>query len=99
MQTHIVPVGFDYDRLIRRWSATSSTSTGWCYWRVPSAARPTSSTPGIAEKLEQDYRNLLGTDTERFVVEDVYNYDAAFGQVYDLTGAQLDDGEGGVVHL
>jgi hypothetical protein len=43
----------------------------------------------LTEKLETDFRNLLGADTERFVVEDVYDYDAAFKQGYDLINAEL----------
>ena len=100
MQTHIVPVGFDYDRLIAPLvrDQLDVDRVVLLEGAVGSEANVEYSR-NLAEKLEQDYRNLLGADTERFVVEDVYDYDAAFEQVYDLIGAQLDDGEGGVVHL
>ncbi|MFT4905864.1 MAG: hypothetical protein ACI8UR_002445, partial [Natronomonas sp.] len=46
----------------------------------------------LASKLEKDFTNLLGAETEQFVVEDVYDYDAAFEQAYDLINSELDDG-------
>ncbi|PSP94489.1 aspartate kinase, partial [Halobacteriales archaeon QS_4_62_28] len=46
----------------------------------------------LAEKLEKDYQNLLGATTERFVIEDVYDYDAAFEQAFELINAELDEG-------
>jgi hypothetical protein len=46
----------------------------------------------LARKLEQDFRNLLGAETDRFVLDDVYDYDAAFEQAFDLINDELDRG-------
>jgi len=91
MQTHVVPVGFDYDRLIAPLvrdrvdvdrvvllEGAVGSETNVEYSR------------GLAEKLETDFSNLLGAGTERFVVEDVYDYDAAFEQAFALVNAELD---------
>jgi len=46
----------------------------------------------LAEKLETDFENLLGAATERVLIDDVYDYDAAFEQAFDLINAELDEG-------
>ena len=97
MQTHIVPVGFDYDRLIAPLvrDQLDVDRVVLLEGAVGSEANVEYSR-NLAEKLEQDYRNLLGADTEGFVVDDVYDYDAAFEQAFGLINAELDrtdDGE------
>ncbi|MFB6183183.1 MAG: DUF6293 family protein [Haloarculaceae archaeon] len=95
MQTHIVPVGFDYDRLIAPLvrDHLDVDRVILLEGAVGSEANVEYSRR-LAEKLEKDYRNLLGAETERFVVEDVYDYDAAFEQAFELIEAQLEgDGE------
>ena len=97
MQTHIVPVGFYYDRLIAPLvrDQLDVDRVVLLEGAVGSEANVEYSR-NLAEKLGQDYRNLLGADTERFVVEDVYDYDAAFEQAFGLINAELDrtdDGE------
>ncbi|MFB6105374.1 MAG: DUF6293 family protein [Halobacteriaceae archaeon] len=103
MQTHIVPVGFDYDRLIAPLVRDRFTVDRVVLLEgaVGSEANVEYSRR-LSEKLEKDFRNLLGADTERVVVDDVYDYDAAFEQAYDLIEAELDgegaedgDGDGG----
>jgi hypothetical protein len=96
MQTHIVPVGFDYDRLIAPLvrDQLDVDRVILLEGAVGSEANVEYSR-NLAAKLEKDFRNLLGAETERFVVEDVYDYDAAFEQAYDLITAQLDE-PGGV---
>jgi hypothetical protein len=91
MQTHIVPVGFDYDRLIAPLvrEQMDVDRVVLLEGAVGSQANVEYSRR-LAEKLEQDYRNLLGAETERFVVEDVYDYDAAFEQAFALINAELD---------
>jgi len=90
MQTHIVPVGFDYDRLIAPLVRDKIDVDRVILLKgaVGSEANVEYSRH-LTEKLETDFRNLLGADTERFVVEDVYDYDAAFKQGYDLINAEL----------
>ncbi|ELZ57174.1 MULTISPECIES: DUF6293 family protein [Halorubrum] len=91
MQTHIVPVGFDYDRMIAPLirdqfdvdrvillEGTVGSEGNVEYSR------------NIARKLEQDFQNLLGAKTVREKLTDVYDYDAAFERAYDLINAELD---------
>ena len=98
MQTHIVPVGFDYDRLIAPLVREQMDVDRVILLEgaVGSEANVEYSRR-LAEKLEQDYRNLLGAETERVVIEDVYDYDTAFEQAFELINAELDRGETGEV--
>ena len=93
MQTHIVPVGFDYDRLIAPLvrDQIDVERVILLEGAVGSEANVEYSRR-LSEKLETDFRNLLGASTERFVLEDVYDYDEAFEQAYDLITAELDRG-------
>ena len=91
MQTHIVPVGFDYDRLIAPLVRERLTvdRVVLLEGRVGSEANVEYS-QRLARKLEKDFRNLLGASTERVEVADVYDYDVAFEQAFDLINAELD---------
>ncbi|MFC7133459.1 MULTISPECIES: DUF6293 family protein [Salinibaculum] len=91
MQTHIVPVGFDYDRLIAPLVREQMDVDRVILLEgaVGSEANVEYS-QRLAGKLEQDYRNLLGAETERVVIEDVYDYDTAFEQAFELINAELD---------
>ncbi|NGM68095.1 aspartate kinase [Natronolimnobius sp. AArcel1] len=93
MQTHIVPVGFDYDRLIAPLvrDQIDVERVILLEGAVGSEANVEYSRH-LSEKLETDFRNLLGASTERFILEDVYDYDEAFEQAYDLITAELDRG-------
>ncbi|SIR66437.1 HFX_2341 family transcriptional regulator [Natronorubrum thiooxidans] len=93
MQTHIVPVGFDYDRLIAPLvrDQIDVDSVILLEGAVGSEANVEYSRR-LSKKLETDFRNLLGASTERFVLADVYDYDAAFEQAYELITAELDAG-------
>ncbi|NEU55849.1 DUF6293 family protein [Halorussus sp. MSC15.2] len=93
MQTHIVPVGFDYDRLIAPLvrDQLDVDRVILLEGAVGSEANVEYSR-NLSQKLEQDFQNLLGATTERVVVADVYDYDAAFEQAYDLINAELDEG-------
>ena len=93
MQTHIVPVGFDYDRLIAPLvrEQLDVDRVVLLEGAVGSEANVEYSR-NLAEKLEKDYENLLGAETDRVVVEDVYDYDAAFEQAFELINTELDAG-------
>jgi hypothetical protein len=98
MQTHVVPVGFDYDRLIAPLVREQLTVDRVILLEgaVGSEANVEYS-QRIAQKLEADFRNLLGAETERVAVTDVYDYDTAFEQAFDLIADVLDaDPEGEV---
>ncbi|MEF8820108.1 MAG: DUF6293 family protein [Haloferacaceae archaeon] len=91
MQTHIVPVGFDYDRLIAPLirDQLDVDRVILLEGAVGSEANVEYSRD-LSGKLEQDFQNLLGADTERVVVADVYDYDTAFEQAFDLINGVLD---------
>ncbi|QLD90670.1 aspartate kinase [Natronomonas salina] len=93
MQVHIVPVGFDYDRLIAPLvrDQLDVDRVVLLEGAVGSEANVEYSR-NLADKLDKDFTNLLGAETEQFVVEDVYDYDAAFEQAYDLINSELDSG-------
>jgi len=91
MQTHIVPVGFDYDRVIAPLvrEQLDVDRVILLEGEIGSEANVEYSRR-LAAKLEQDFRNLLGAETERFVIENVYDYDAAFEQAFTLINTELD---------
>ncbi|QLG63278.1 HFX_2341 family transcriptional regulator [Halorarum salinum] len=93
MQTHVVPVGFDYDRLIAPLvrDQLDVDRVVLLEGAVGSEANVEYSRT-LARKLEADFGNLLGAETERVAVADVYDYDAAFEQAYDLINSELDAG-------
>jgi len=94
MQTHVVPVGFDYDRMIAPLIRDQFDVDRVILLEgtVGSEANVEYSR-NIARKLEQDFRNLLGAETVREKLTDVYDYDAAFERAYDLINAELDRDE------
>ena len=91
MQTHIVPVGFDYDRLIAPLIRDQFDVDRVILLEgtVGSEANVEYSR-NIARKLEQDFKSLLGAETVRVRLSDVYDYDAAFERAFDLINAELD---------
>ncbi|MEE6209062.1 DUF6293 family protein [Salarchaeum sp. III] len=93
MQTHVIPVGFDYDRLIAPLvrDRLDVDRVVLLEGAVGSEANVEYS-QHLAEKLEQDFENLLGAETDRVSVSDVYDYDAAFAQAFDLIAEELDSG-------
>ncbi|ELZ45676.1 hypothetical protein C463_06052 [Halorubrum californiense DSM 19288] len=95
MQTHVVPVGFDYDRMIAPLIRDQFDVDRVILLEgtVGSEANVEYSR-NIARKLEQDFRNLLGAETVREPLDDVYDYDAAFERAFDLINAELDRDEG-----
>ena len=95
MQTHVVPVGFDYDRMIAPLIRDQFDVDRVILLEgtVGSEANVEYSR-NIARKLEQDFQNLLGAETVRERLEDVYDYDAAFERAYDLINAELDRDNG-----
>ena len=91
MQTHVVPVGFDYDRMIAPLIRDQFDVDRVILLEgtVGSEANVEYSR-NIARKLEQDFTNLLGAETVREQLTDVYDYDAAFERAFDLINAELD---------
>ena len=93
MQTHVVPVGFDYDRLIAPLVRDQlDVDRAILLEGAVGSEANVEYSRRLSTKLEQDFRNLLGATTERVVLEDVYDYDAAFEQAYELINDELDRG-------
>ena len=93
MITHIVPVGFDYDRLIAPLirDQLSVDKVVLLQGAVGSEGNVEYS-ERLAGRLEADFQNLLGAQTERMTVPDVYDYDAAFERAFNCITAELDAG-------
>ena len=93
MQTHVVPVGFDYDRLIAPLvrERLDIDRVVLLEGAVGSEANVEYSR-NLAGKLAADFENLIGAETERVLIDDVYDYDAAFERAFDLINAELDAG-------
>ena len=91
MQTHIVPVGFDYDRLIAPLVREQMDVDRVILLEgAVGSERNVEYSRDLAAKLEQDFRNLLGAETERHVIPDVYDYDGAFERAFTLINEELD---------
>ncbi len=95
MQIHIVPVGFDYDRLIAPLVREQMDVDRVILLEGDMGSEANVEySRNLAAKLEKDYQNLLGAETDRFTIEDVYDYDEAFEQAFDLINRELDRAEG-----
>jgi len=96
MQTHIVPVGFDYDRLIAPLVREQMDVDRVILLKGDMGSEANVEySRNLAAKLETDFENLLGAETEQFTIEDVYDYDEAFEQAFDLINKELDNEAGG----
>jgi hypothetical protein len=93
MITHIVPVGFDYDRLIAPLirDQLSVDKVVLLQGAVGSEGNVEYS-ERLAGRLEANFQNLLGAQTERMTIADVYDYDAAFERAFNCITAELDAG-------
>ncbi|MDR5655783.1 DUF6293 family protein [Halodesulfurarchaeum sp. HSR-GB] len=89
-QTHIVPVGFEYDRLIAPLIRDQFTvDRALLLQGAVGSEGNIEYSKQLARKLEADFQNLLGARTERMTVENVYDYDAAFEQAFACITAEL----------
>ncbi|MEF8881427.1 MAG: DUF6293 family protein [Halapricum sp.] len=94
MHTHIVPVGFDYDRLIAPLVREQlDVDRAILLEGAVGSEANVEYSQQLAAQLETDFQNLLGAKTERIALEDVYDYDAAFEQAFALINTELDRGE------
>jgi len=98
MHTHIVPVGFDYDRLIAPLVREQlDVDRAILLEGAVGSEANVEYSQQLAAQLETDFQSLLGAETERIALEDVYDYDAAFEAAYALINAELDHGPDGEV--
>mgnify|MGYP002761242847 FL=1 len=93
MQTHIVPVGFDYDRLIAPLIRDQfDVDRAILLEGAVGSEANVEYSRNLASKLETDFQSLLGAETDRIRLEDVYDYDTAFEGAFELINEQLDGG-------
>lgn len=93
MQTHIVPVGFDYDRVIAPLVRERlEVDRVLLLQGTVGSEENVEYSQQLAEKLERDFENLLDAETDRVTIEDVYNYDAGFERAFRLINEELDRG-------
>ncbi|MDR9411505.1 MAG: DUF6293 family protein [Haloquadratum sp.] len=91
METHIIPVGFDYDRLI-----APLVRDRHAVDRVVLLEGSVGSAENVAysqrltARLRTDFETLLGAETQRLTLEDVYDHDAAFSTAFTLITAELE---------
>ena len=94
METHIIPVGFDYDRLI-----APLVRDRHAVDRVVLLEGSVGSAENVAysqrltARLRTDFETLLGAETQRLTLEDVYDHDAAFSTAFTLITAELERSE------
>jgi hypothetical protein len=92
-QTHVVPVGFDYDRLIAPLVRDQrSVDRAILLQGAVGTEGNVEYSKRLAERLETDFRNLLGATTERVTLADVYDYDSAFEVAFETITAELESG-------
>jgi len=92
-QTHIVPVGFDYDRLIAPLVRDQIPVDRVILLQgAVGSEGNVEYSERLAGRLEGDFQNLLGATTERMTVTDVYDYDAAFEVAFDKITTELEAG-------
>ncbi len=93
MQTHVVPVGFDYDRLIAPLVRDRMDVDRVILLQgAVGSEENVEYSRHLVGKLEADFANLLGADTERRTIDNVYDYDAAFEQAFALIQTELEAG-------
>ena len=97
METHIIPVGFDYDRLI-----APLVRDRHAVERVVLLEGSVGSAENVAysqrltARLRSDFETLLGAETQRITLDDVYDHDAAFSTAFTLISEELQRSPGDV---
>ena len=82
---HIVPVGFDYDRLIAPLVRDQVEVDRAVLLRGAVGTRENVEySEQIARRLAEDFRSLLDAETEVLTIDDVYDYDAAYVRAHEL---------------
>ena len=74
MQTHIVPVGFDYDRLIAPLIRDQfDVDRAILLEGAVGSEANVEYSRNLASKLETDFQSLLGAETDQIRLDDVYD--------------------------
>jgi hypothetical protein len=86
MKTHVVPVGFDYDRLIAPLVRDKVDVDRAVLLEGPRGSSE------VARKLSEDFVSLFDAETRTVEIEDVYDYDDVFASAYSVLRDERDDG-------
>jgi len=86
MKTHVVPVGFDYDRLVAPLVRDQVD--------VDRAVlvEGTRGSSDVARKLREDFASLFDAETRTVEIDDVYDYDAVFALAYRVLSDEVAEG-------
>jgi hypothetical protein len=86
MKTHVVPVGFDYDRLV---APLVRDKVDVDRAVLLEGSRGSSD---VARKLREDFVSLFDAETRTVEIDDVYDYDAVFARAYGVLRDERDEG-------
>ena len=86
MKTHVVPVGFDYDRLIAPLVRDKVDVDRAVLLEGPRGSSE------VARKLREDFVSLFDAETRTVEIEDVYDYDDVFASAYSVLRDERDEG-------
>lgn len=93
MNVHVVPVGFDYDRLIAPLVRDKVDVDRAVLLRGTVGSEDNvEHSEEVARRLREDFESLLDAETETLTLDDVYDYDATFVQAYRLLKREHDAG-------
>lgn len=86
MKTHVVPVGFDYDRLIAPLVRDKVDVDRAVLLEGDRGSAE------VARRLREDFASLFDAETVTAEIDDVYDYDALFALAYGVLSDELDEG-------
>jgi hypothetical protein len=86
MKTHVVPVGFDYDRLVAPLVRDKVDVDRAVLLEGPRGSSD------VARKLREDFVSLFDAETRTVEIDDVYDYDAVFARAYGVLRDERDEG-------
>lgn len=86
MKTHVVPVGFDYDRLV---APLVRDKVDVDRAVLLEGERGSSD---VARRLREDFASLFDAETRTVEIDDVYDYDALFALAHGVLSDELDEG-------
>jgi hypothetical protein len=86
MKTHVVPVGFDYDRLIAP-LVRDKVDVDRAVLLEGSRG-----SEDVARKLRDDFVSLFDAETRTVALDDVYDYDGVFALAHSLLSDERDKG-------
>ncbi len=93
MEVHVVPVGFDYDRLIAPLVRDKvDVDRAVLLQGAVGSEDNVEHSEEVARRLREDFESLLDAETETLTLDDVYDYDATYVQAYRLLRREHDAG-------